>query len=130
VWPGQCSTSKRCAPSATLSPSPSQWSGVAHGKTVAATLLLQSLQQKLVAPVGTLDRHVAERLAQFVGAAGVIQMAMRQPDALDADAGLLDRGEDTVDLAARIHHHPLHGAFVPENGAVLLERRHGDDRAT
>ena len=65
---------------------------------------------------------------QFGGAAGVVQMAVGEPDALDGDAGLGDGGEDLIDVAAGIDDDRLLGGVVPQDGAVLLEwgdRYHG-----
>ncbi len=41
----------------------------------------------------SLDRHL-ERVAQFGGAADMVDMAMGQPDFLDGHRGLLDRIQD------------------------------------
>ena len=100
---------------------------VAHGEAVGAPLLLQPLQQELVALVRPLDRHVAQPFAQFIGAAGMIQMAVGQPDALNRHAGLLDRPHDPIHVAAGIHHDRLLAGIIPQHRAVLLERRDRDD---
>ena len=73
-----------------------------------------------------LDRHL-QRIAQFGRAADMVDMAVGQPDLLDGDAGLLDRLEDLRHVAAGVDHHGLLAGLVPDDGAVLLEQRHGDD---
>ena len=45
--------------------------------------------------------RLAQCRRQFGRAAGVVQMTVGEQDALDGDAGLVDGGEDAVDLAAR-----------------------------
>ena len=68
-----------------------------------------------------------QRVAQFRGAADMVDMAVRQPDLLDRDAGLLDRFHDLGNVPAGIDHHGLLGRLVPDDGAVLLEQRHRHD---
>jgi len=58
-------------------------------------------------------------------AADMIDMAVRDPDLVDRDAGLLDSGEDLRNVPARIDHDSMHGRGVPQQGAVLLK---GGDR--
>jgi hypothetical protein len=55
-------------------------------------------------------------------------MAVRQPDALHRHASLLDGADDAVHVAARVDHHGLLAGIVPQQGAVLLERRDRNDR--
>ena len=102
---------------------------IAHRKTEGAALLLQCLQKKRVSPVGTCNGHIVQRPAQLICAAGVVQMTVRQPDALDRDARLLDRFQNSIDIAARIHDHRALAGFIPKQGAVLLEGRHRDHDA-
>ena len=54
----------------------------------------------------------------------MVHVAVGEPDALDGDAGLVDRGEDAIHVAAGIDDDRLLGGVVPQDGAVLLERRH------
>ena len=70
----------------------------------------------------------AERVFQFHGAAGVVDMAMRDPDLRDFELVVADRSEDAVDIAAGIDHHALPGHGVEQDGAILLEwgDRHDD----
>ena len=63
----------------------------------------------------------------YRGATDMIDMAVGQPDRLDADIGVVDRRQDFRDVAARIDHHGLPGRLAPQQRAVLLERRDGKD---
>jgi hypothetical protein len=56
--------------------------------------------------------------------------AVGQEDALDRDAGLSERVADAVKVAARIDHHAALYLVVPQQRAVLLERRDRNDRGT
>ncbi len=73
-----------------------------------------------------LDRH-AEPLLELGRAAGVIDMAVGQKNLLGRDAGLLDRRKDAREIAARVDDRGAIAGVAPEDRAVLLERRHGDD---
>ncbi len=84
------------------------------------------VEQKLVGDMRTFDRHF-QRVAQIRGAADMVNMAMGQPDFFHGDAGLLDRGQNLGNVAAGIDHDRLFGRLVPDNGAILLERRHRND---
>src|SRR5882757_1196340 len=98
-----------------------------HAETFAAAD--DVLEQIFVGNVRALDFDL-QRIAQLGGAADMVDMAMRQPDLFDGDAGLLDRGLDLVDVAAGVDHYGLFGRLVPDDGAILLEQRHrNDDRA-
>src|SRR3954470_1679601 len=57
----------------------------------------------------------------------MVDMAVSEPDLLHGDAGLLDGVQDLRHVAAGIDHHGLLGRLVPDDGAILLEQRHGDD---
>src|SRR5690606_30672001 len=48
-------------------------------------LALEALQERKIVPVRTDDRH-AQCLTQFVGAAGVVDMAMGEPDLPDPES--------------------------------------------
>ena len=69
----------------------------------------------------------AELLLQLGGAAGMIDVAVGEQDLLDRHADLGDRRLDAVEVAARVDHRALLGLLVPEQRAVLLERRDGHD---
>src|ERR1700684_1401327 len=68
-----------------------------HAETGAACDHI--VAQMLVLNMRSLDRHL-EPIAQLGGAADMIDMAMGQPDFLDIDIGLLDRGLDLGNVAA------------------------------
>src|SRR3954449_417289 len=57
----------------------------------------------------------------------MVDMAMGQPDLLNADGGLLDCVPDLRNIAAGIDHDRLPGGLAPDDGAVLLEQRHRHD---
>ena len=73
------------------------------------------------------DGNAAELLLQFGGAAGVVEVAMREQDLLGRHARLLDAGLDALEIAAGIDHGAPLGRLVPQQRAVLLERRDGND---
>ena len=54
-------------------------------------------------------------------------MAVGQNDLLHARAALRDGIADALEIAAGIHHGGLLRLFAPQQGAVLLEGRHGYD---
>jgi hypothetical protein len=70
----------------------------------------------------------AQLLGQHRRLAAMVDMAVRDQDLLDLDAGLLGRGFELRQVAARIDERALVGRGAPEERAVLLERRHGNDR--
>ncbi len=83
--------------------------------------------------IGALDRHVLplrrQRLLQPGGAAGVVHVAMGQQDALHLQPVLHDRAQDPLDIATGVDHRGPKAVFVPQEGAILLERRDRYDRA-
>jgi hypothetical protein len=70
---------------------------------------------------------MAERFGQFRRTAGVIHMAMRQQDAVNADARFGNGAFNLRNIAARVYHHAALGVLIPDQGAILLEGGHGDD---
>ena len=101
---------------------------VAHGVADAEPLglVLDIVEQRLVRLVRADDLD-AERFLQLHRAAGMVDMAMRQPDRRRLDAVLLQRGEDLVDVAAGIDDHAGLVVHVEQDRAVLLERRDRHD---
>ena len=81
---------------------------VAHrvGQPEALGLGLQIGQHRAVGLVRA-DDVDAERVLQLHGAAGMVDMAMRDPDLRDVDAVVADRRKDAVDVAAGIDHHAV-----------------------
>ena len=69
----------------------------------------------------------AERFLQVHRAAGMVDMAVGDPDRRDGDAVVADRVEDAVDVAARIDDDAFLGLRVEQDRAVLLERRDRHD---
>jgi hypothetical protein len=76
--------------------------------------------------VRALDGHL-QAAAQLFGATGVIDVAVRQQDLLDPEAHLGDCGVDAVEVPAWIDDGAELGRAVPDERAVLLERRHRHD---
>ncbi len=64
---------------------------------------------------------------QFLGAAGVIDMAVCEPDSLQRDAVFADRLQDDVDVAAGIDDHAFLGLAIEQDRTVLLEMRYRDN---
>src|SRR5690606_31434598 len=63
----------------------------------------------------------------FVGAAGMVDMAMGEPDLLDPEAIAFDRVEDGLHIAAGIDHHTDLAVGIEQQRAILLEWRHRND---
>ena len=80
--------------------------------------------------MGVLDRprEVSITEATQRGAAGMIDVAVGQQDALDRDAELAHRVEDPIDVAAGIDHRAPLAGIVEDDRAVLQERGDGNDR--
>ncbi|MNE89817.1 hypothetical protein D3C80_1872700 [compost metagenome] len=57
----------------------------------------------------------------------MVDMAMRDPDGLDIDPLGINRLADAIQVTARIDHNTLLGLAIEQNGAILLERRDGND---
>jgi hypothetical protein len=86
----------------------------------------EAIEQEGVSPMRSLDRH-PELLLERGGPAGVIDVAVREQDLLDRDARLRDPLLDAVEVAAGIDDSAPLRRLAPNDGAVLLERRHRDD---
>ena len=57
----------------------------------------------------------------------MIQMAVRQQNLFYLDAGFLDYGKDAINVATWINHYGLLCLVTDQQGAILLERRNGND---
>src|SRR5579872_1215260 len=109
---------------------PAVWSEVAHTRNAKAHPARHHIiEQELVGDMRALDSHF-ERIAQFRRASHMVDMAVGQPDFIDRDAGLLDRGLNLRNVATGIDHDRLHARGTPQQGAVLLEQRDRDDDGT
>src|SRR3984893_5503360 len=84
------------------------------------------IEQELVGDVRADDVNL-QRVPQLGGAADMIDMTMGEPDLFDGDAGLLDRCLDFWNVAAWVDHDSFFGGLTPQDRAVLLEQRYGDD---
>lgn len=76
----------------------------------------------LVGGVRSLDRG-AGALGHLGDPAGVIGVAVGDPDLLDGHALVAGDAQQLVDLAAGIDDRGLHRLGAPDQGAVLLQRR-------
>src|SRR3954468_18346574 len=113
---------------------PAIWRDVAAFEAEGGSLLGDPVQQELVADVWPLDRHWRagpglQRIAQRSRTAGMVEMTMRQQDLVDLRTGLVDGGQDAVHIPARIDDGTNLARVIPQDGAVLLEGSHRDDRA-
>src|SRR3954451_5826041 len=97
------------------------------GNAVLHPILLQSVDPEVVFLVRPFDRH-AELLGENSRTAAMIDMAVRKKDHLDRDASLLSRGLEPRQVAARVNEGRAHRRRAPDEGAILLQRRHRDDR--
>jgi hypothetical protein len=93
----------------------------APGNTEHARLVLQPLEQHLVGLVRTDDLD-AKRLLQVHRPAGMVDMAVRQPDRIDDDAVFVQRLADLIDIPARVDHDTVLRFGIEQNRAVLLEQ--------
>jgi hypothetical protein len=69
----------------------------------------------------------AERRAERFHAAGMVEMAVGQPDCLQRQGLAAQRGDDAVGVATGVDHDGAEGLLIPQDGAVLLERGDRDD---
>jgi len=90
-------------------------------------LLRQLVDPEAILALRSFDRQVQAR-SELRGAAGMVDVSMREQDLLWRDAGPLDGLKDKIDVAAGIDDGGLPRLFAPEQRAVLLEWRDGDDR--
>ena len=101
------------------------------GDPVGPALLLQTLEEEpvLLGRAHDRDRGLAglERIPQGCGPAGMVDMAVGEPDRLRPNRELPGRVQDALDVAARVDHDSPHAGLIPQDGAVLLERGHGHD---
>ena len=80
-------------------------------------------------PIGLMraDDLDAERILQFHRAAGMVDMAMRDPDRAGGDRIVLQHRQHLVDIAAGIDDDAVPVVHVEQDGAVLLEGRDRHD---
>src|SRR5271169_5781677 len=77
-------------------------------------------EPKLLGEVRSFDGN-AEFLPQLGGTAGMVDMAMGEPDLLHRHLGFGDRLAQAREIAAGIDDHRAHGLRAPQQRAVLLE---------
>ena len=105
------------------------WPDVAGREVVLAAHAFEVVEEEGVAFVGAFDGCAGE-IVELGGAAGVIEMAVGQQDALDGERARLDSFGDQGRVAARIDDERGLGLGVVDKGAVLLKRGNGDDLDT
>ena len=93
---------------------------------VIAAVILQPRDPEAVRLVRPFDRH-AELVAEDLGRAAMVDMAVGEEDLLDLHLVLRRRRLQPVEVAAGIGEGALHRLGAPEEGGVLLERRDGHD---
>ena len=87
----------------------------------------QLLDPEAILFVRALDRD-AQLFGENPGSPAMIDVAVGQQDLLERHAGLVGRGLEPGQVAARIDERAAHCRGAPQQGAVLLQRRDRDDR--
>ncbi|MNU68742.1 hypothetical protein D3C71_581170 [compost metagenome] len=90
--------------------------------TVFFGLHLDPLEQRPVVLMRP-DHRQRELPAQFVGAAGMVEMPVRQPYFLERDAVFSNDLKNDVHIPAGINDDALLGVLIEQDGAILLEWR-------
>ncbi len=96
-------------------------------ETIALRRLGQLVDPELVVRMRPLDRH-AGALAQFRRRAAMVEMPVGDEDLLQRGAGLRHDLEDAFEVAAGVDDSAAARRLVDQDRAVLLERRHREDR--
>ena len=94
---------------------------------VAAAIILEAADPETVGFMRPFDGH-AEFLRQRSRFAAMVDMAVGDENLLDGDAVLCRRCFEFGQVAAGIDERAAHGLRAPEQRAILLERRHRNDR--
>src|SRR5207302_928435 len=97
------------------------------GNAVLGTVLGQPVDPVDVGLVRPLDWD-AKLLGKYAGAAAMIDVAVRQQDLLDRHSRLRHRRLEPRQVAAGIDEGAAHRRGAPQQGAILLQRRHWNDR--
>jgi|GEM_PF-3024316 len=96
------------------------------GNAKAVSGLAKLLDPEPVILVWSLDLH-AKLPRQLGRTAAMIDVAMRYEQFLDGDSMLRSRGLETIEIATGIDERAQLCSGAPKQGAILLERRDGDD---
>jgi hypothetical protein len=94
---------------------------------VLRPVLAQLLDPEAVVLVRAFDRN-AKLLGENAGTAAMVDVAVGQQDFLDRDARLRGRRLEPRQVAARVDERAAHRRGAPQQGAILLQRRHRDYR--
>src|SRR3954452_9843452 len=97
------------------------------GDSIFRAVLREAVDPEAVFLVRSLDLD-SELLREDAGAAAMVDVAVGQQDLLDGDVGLLGRGLEAREVAARIDECCPHSPGAPQKRAILVERRDRDDR--
>ncbi len=94
---------------------------------IAAPVVLEATNPEAIVLVRAFQWDT-QFLRQRPRLSAMVDMAVRHEDLFDGDAGLSDRVAQFRQVATRIDEGALHGFGAPEQCAILLKRRDGDDR--
>ena len=95
---------------------------------IAAPIIPEPGDPEAVLSVRPLDGHT-QLLGEDSGAAAMIDMAVGHQQLLDCHAMLFRCRLESVEIAAGIDESASHRFRAPEQGAILLEGGHRDDRS-
>src|SRR5258708_14482145 len=98
----------------------------AADNAVFGSVVSEAVDPIAVGLVGPLDRD-AEFLAKNSCASTMVDMAMGKEDLFDRHPGLGRSALESDQIAAWVNKGTEHGRGAPEQGAILLKRRHRDD---
>ena len=98
-----------------------------RGQAEHLALRGQTVNPELVGQMRA-DDGQHELAREFGGGAGVVDMGMGEPDLRQRQRAALDFGHDQGEIAPGIDDGRLPGLVAPDQGAVLLERSHRNQR--
>src|SRR5262249_30317801 len=96
------------------------------GEAERAAGIGEVLEQELIGPARALDRHT-QPLLELGGAAGVVNVAVSEPDLLDSHARMIARMLSSRQVDAREDHTGAFAFLFTQEGAVLLDRGDRND---
>ena len=95
--------------------------------TKARACFRQPIKQELVPDIGSLDRNAAQQGLERGSASGVVEMPVGQRDPINRHPERADLFGDVLAIATGVDHGAMHCRLVPQQRAVLLDRRNRDD---
>ena len=66
-------------------------------------------------------------LAQFRSRTRMVEVPMGQPDACQLEPEVIERAHEPLDIAAGVDERGMLRRFIPDQRAILLQRRHRHD---